>query len=310
MSLEQAKNALVATLFELSNAAKDAATATVTFYKATGVDGSSTASSLVTLSESISGAVKAAEEVIALSAPANGVAEPKKKAVRAKKAPAKEAEEPVAEASEETTEKVEKPAEKPVVKKKKVEKDPNAPKKPLTTYLRFNLSVRDQMRKERFQNGQPTYPATELNQIIADRWANLSVPEKEKLQKAYESEYEIYKKELGTYNANKKEEAAAAPTEESEPVKEPVKTPAKAKAAPKTPAKESAKSPVKESAKSPTKEAAKDATKEPVKKKTVTKKDAVAAKTDDAATPKKTKKRKEKDDTKADHKVAKKKKTD
>ncbi|KAF3989445.1 hypothetical protein FT663_03344 [Candidozyma haemuli var. vulneris] len=221
MSLEQAKNALVASFFELSNAAKDAATATVNFYKAAGVDSTDTASSLAALSASITGATQAALADLPTEIKANGIADPKKKS-RKRPAPKDEPEqvkEPVVSDSSEsaaesstapttTTEaEPEKPAEKAEKpekpKKRKIERDPNAPKKPLTTYLRFNLSIRDQMKRERIENGLPTYPATELNQIIAERWANLSAKDKEALQKAYESEFEDYKKALETYNATK-----------------------------------------------------------------------------------------------------------
>lgn len=225
MSLQLAKNALVTSLFELSNAATEAATATVNFYKAAGIDGADAAAEpLSTLGDSISGAV---QTVIESVPEANGDA-PKKKAPRAKKAPkAKEpekkdeekpvekpaekpAEEPVADEAEAKTGKPDKP-EKP--KRKRAEKDPNAPKKPLTSYLRFNLSVREQMRKERFENGQPTYPATELNQIISDRWANLSEDDKANLQKAYEGEFEVYKKALEQYNKEKTEASKTQPAD-------------------------------------------------------------------------------------------------
>lgn len=223
MSLEQAKNALVASFFELSNAAKDAATATVNFYKAAGVDASDSASSLAALSASITGATQAALADLPLDVKANGFVEPKKVEKKLRKRPAPKDEAPVEKQETESAEsgssspntaetapssaaepaQAEKPekAEKP--KKRKIERDPNAPKKPLTTYLRFNLSIRDQMKRERIENGLPTYPATELNQIIAERWANLSGPDKEALQKAYESEFEDYKKALETYNATK-----------------------------------------------------------------------------------------------------------
>lgn len=273
--LQQAKNALVASLFELSNAATEAATATVNFYKAAGFDGSESASgSLKNLSASIADAALLATKTIA-----NGTAEPKK-VVRKKKAvpetdaaptepaaapkakatkaaaktaapteaePEKPAEsetaapEPVADpatvqlpsqaAAPEKAEKVEK--EKAVRKRRVTEKDPNAPKKPLTSYLRFNVAVRDDLRKQRIENGQPTFQATELNQIIAVKWANLSEEEKLNLQKEYETEFEQYKILAEEYRLKKLAEggasgdaAAAAPADAPA---------AAAPAAPKTP---------------------------------------------------------------------------
>lgn len=269
MSLQQAKNALVASLFELSNAATEAATATVNFYKAAGIDGADVAgASLSTLGDALTGAVQAAADGL----PENGVHD---------KEPPKE----------EKTDKLEKP------KKKRAEKDPNAPKKPLTSYLRFNISVRDEERKKRFENGLPTYPATELNQIIADRWAKLSAPEKEKLQKAYEGEYETYKKALEAYNAKKDGALLDAAPETKPPVaaapKEKKKRAKKADAAPAAEAEDTKLKDTKPDAKADTKSDAKA--------------DAKADTKDEAAPPKKTKKRKDKD---GDEKKSKKKKSE
>lgn len=184
MSLQQAKNALVSSLFELSNAANDAAAATVNFYKIAGVEGvEASAVSFANLGETMSNAVKAVTDAIPDAAKANG----KNKSADT--------------IAEEDDEKSIKP------KKKRAPKDPNAPKKPLTSYLRFNLSVREEMKKERFENGQPCHPAIELNQIIADRWAKLKDSEKEKLQKAWEADYVDYKKAMEKYNAAKPEAA-------------------------------------------------------------------------------------------------------
>lgn len=271
MSLEQAKNALVASFFELSNAAKDAATATVNFYKAAGINSPETAASLAALSESITGATHAALAQLPTEIKANGnaekpvsrkrkrkddassvseAAEADGKVEAGKSAPAQpeKAIAPVllsqsslapsqglpvtsapAATEPEKTEKAEK-AEKPEKpKKRKIERDPNAPKKPLTTYLRFNLSIRDKMKRERIENGLPTYPATELNQIIAERWANLSTEERESLQKAYESEFEDYKRALESYNAVKTAEGGVPIPIPGAPRKSSVKAAAKKK---------------------------------------------------------------------------------
>lgn len=209
MSLQQAKNALVSSLFELSNAANDAAAATVNFYKIAGVEGiEASALSFANLGETMSNAVKAVTDSIPEASKANG--KPAKKGT---------ASDSVAEAEDEKSVKP---------KKKRAPKDPNAPKKPLTSYLRFNLSVREEMKKERFENGQPCHPAIELNQIIADRWAKVKDSEKEKLQKAWEAEYEDYKKALEKYNASKAE--AADEDVEEEPKVEKKAAPKKKKA--------------------------------------------------------------------------------
>lgn len=244
MSLQQAKNALVASLFELSNAATNAASATVDFYKQAGLDGAETAGSeLKDLSASVA---KAADSVAStLTTLTNGTAVPSKKTLKRKASFAKPApENPPAEAAiadlagekalttatsvetpvisnvkadETSVEKSESEKGKPEKKKRKVEKDPNAPKKPLTSYLRFNLQVRESMRNERAENNLPTLPATELNQIISDKWANLTNEDKTALQQAYDKEYEAYKVALEKYKLEKKQEPVANGDAEAAP---------------------------------------------------------------------------------------------
>lgn len=230
MTLQQAKNALVASLFELSNAATSAATATVEFYKQAGLDGAETAGSeLNDLSSSIA---SAADSVATkFNGVSNGTATPRKRAPKRKadanETPSKGA--PDAEGHDDTAttsaeivvDDAEVPEEKekakPEKKKRKVEKDPNAPKKPLTSYLRFNLQIRDSLRKERVANGDQTLPAVELNQIIAEKWSNLTNEEKTSLQQEYDKEFEAYKKALEKYKLEKLE-ASAAPTDSSSTV--------------------------------------------------------------------------------------------
>lgn len=219
MSLQQAKNALVASLFELSNAATNAAAATVDFYRQADLEGAESVGSLLKdLSSSISGA--AGSVALTLNNLINGsTATPRKKVAkraieaseRTYKSSAYDSSQSAHEVNgtaelnaeddegkkNEGNEKAEKP------KKRRVEKDPNAPKKPLTSYLRFNLQIRDSLRKERAENGQPTFPATELNKIIAEKWANLTNVDKTSLQQEYDKEFEKYKEALEKYKAEK-----------------------------------------------------------------------------------------------------------
>lgn len=224
MSLQQAKNALVASLFELSNASTKAAAATVEFYRQAGLDGAEDAGSeLNGLSASISGAADSV--ATKLNGLTNGVTTPRKKIAKRKvdadETPSKHvptSDDATITASEELNgaeAATEKEKAKPEKKKRKVEKDPNAPKKPLTSYLRFNLQIRDSLRKERVANGDQTLPAVELNQIIADKWANLTNEEKTSLQQEYDKEYEVYKVALEKYKSEKQSEGAAAPADTS-----------------------------------------------------------------------------------------------
>lgn len=273
MSLQQAKNALVSSLFELSNAANDAAAATVNFYKIAGIEGvEASALSFANLGETMNNAVKAVTD---------SIPDASKATPGSPKAGKKTA---AADASGDADEKV-----KP--KKKRAPKDPNAPKKPLTSYLRFNLSVREEMKKERFENGQPCHPAIELNQIIADRWSKLKDSEKEKLQKAWEADYEEYKKAMEKYNASKTEGETAAAAEEEAPASPKVEK----KPAPKKKKAKKAAEPAPDYFSEPAEEAD-EAPEE----------DETDTKTEEAPAPKKSKKRKDKD---ADEKKLKKKKS-
>ena len=245
---QNAKNALVSSLCELSTAATQTATAALNFYKfadAHGAEAQSAGSSLKKLGDTVLAAAKSATTTLSNGTTAEAKKTPakqvKKKDITAP--PATPVEKPVekpapvpapapkaaAESAPELASKLDEdvlaktdPALKPAVekvekvRKKRTEKDPNAPKKPVTLYLRFNLAVREELRRQRNESGQPTLQATELNQIIAERWATLGEPEKLKLQKAYESEYEVYKKAFDEYKTKKQAESIA-PSESSEP---------------------------------------------------------------------------------------------
>lgn len=183
--LKNAKDALVASLFELSKAAQDAATATVNFYKASsnenlnGESLNSLASTLNNIATSTSAAVPEVEEAsspVASAGAASGAL--------------------VATNGGETQ-----PEEKK--KRKKVEKDPNAPKKPLTIYFAYSFYTRDQIRQERAKQGLSPLSASELNEIIKERWSSISPEEKSKWQSKYQNELQQYNILRDAYKAGK-----------------------------------------------------------------------------------------------------------
>lgn len=182
-SIKEAKNALVAALFELSKSANEAADATVSFYRLAGFEaGEAAGLALANLSETI------ANGAAGFSLGSNG------------------ADVTLSQASQP----LEDGADSAKTRKKRARKDPLAPKKPLTTYLRYNLQVRDEIKKERSDAEQPPIPAIELNKIIAERWGSLGESEKNKLQSAYDADFEVYKKELESYKAKEKGEGGEA----------------------------------------------------------------------------------------------------
>ncbi|OBA21528.1 hypothetical protein METBIDRAFT_187358 [Metschnikowia bicuspidata var. bicuspidata NRRL YB-4993] len=235
-SYQNAKSSLVSSLVELSTAATQTATAALNFYKYAGTNGADAATasaSLKTLSETVLAAANAASMTLANGSapePKRTIAKPQKKkeaapaaapasapapapAPASVSAPSSASSDVTADTTMSDVLSTTDPAllkqglEKP--KKKRAEKDPNAPKKPVTSYLRFNLAERQRLKKERGESGQPTLQATELNQIIADRWATLDDVAKLELQRAYEADYEVYKKNVEDYKTKKLTELAS-----------------------------------------------------------------------------------------------------
>lgn len=158
--VKAAKDALVASLFELSKAALDAATATVNFYKANDSDDKVAINSLNNLAQTINALIP------------------------------------------DVTGKIDgKIVDKKPEKKKKAEKDPNAPKKPLTMYFAYSFHIRDQIRDERKAKGLPPLSAIEMNSHVKDRWSQLGDDEKSKWQKKYQDELKEYNVQKEAYQA-------------------------------------------------------------------------------------------------------------
>jgi hypothetical protein len=76
--------------------------------------------------------------------------------------------------------------------KKKVEKDPNAPKKPLTVFFAYSAYSREALKEDREARGLPPLSSTEITQEISKKWNELSDEEKEKWKEAYNKELETY----------------------------------------------------------------------------------------------------------------------
>lgn len=89
-------------------------------------------------------------------------------------------------------------------KKKKVEKDPFAPKKPLTVFFAYSAYVREALRAERQAQGLPALSSTEITQVISLQWNDMSAEEKQKWKEAYAGELQIYQVEKEKYLEDKK----------------------------------------------------------------------------------------------------------
>lgn len=88
--------------------------------------------------------------------------------------------------------------------RKKVERDPNAPKKPLTVFFAYSAFVRQELRDARQRAGLPPLSSTEITQEISKKWKGLSDEEKEKWKQAYNVELGHYQLEKQKYLEAKK----------------------------------------------------------------------------------------------------------
>lgn len=209
--IKTSKDALVSALFELSKAAQDAASATVNFYKV--AHDSSTDESLTALASAIN-SVAPALELVNTEASKETVAKTEEGEKQKGKKAAKDG------------------AAAPEKKKRKVEKDPNAPKKPLTIYFAFSFHTRETIREERKKNGEPPLSAVEMNELVKERWNSISAEEKSKWQKKYQTELKEYQKVKEAYQGKLEAEKAAG----ASPSQAPAEKPAEETIAPSEPA--------------------------------------------------------------------------
>ncbi|KAI5962506.1 HMO1 [Candida pseudojiufengensis] len=93
----------------------------------------------------------------------------------------------------------------PASKKRKVEKDPNAPKKPLTMFFAFSFFIRKKVAEERRRQQLPNLGAIDMNQMVKERWDNISDEEKAKWQQKYQDEMKLYIVEKAKYEQSLKD---------------------------------------------------------------------------------------------------------
>lgn len=123
--------------------------------------------------------------------------------------------------------------------KKKVKKvvDPDAPKKPTTSYFSFAAEERGRVREERESERLPPLSNAEMTLAIAGRWNALDDKGKEPWSKLYKTQMAQYQEELNTYLAKKGQNDDLTATKTATPsktstkasIKTPTKTPTKSK---------------------------------------------------------------------------------
>lgn len=82
----------------------------------------------------------------------------------------------------------------PAAKKMKKEKDPNAPKRPLSAYFIFSNEIRPTVKKQ-----NPDAKITDMSKIIGDMWKGMDDGKKAKYQKKADTDKERYEKEMAAY---------------------------------------------------------------------------------------------------------------
>lgn len=180
VKLKTAKDSLVASLFELSKAANQTASSIVDFYNHIGEEEEEKLEAFTTLTESLQTLTSATNTLHGISSELVNPGEDEKDLVT-------------------TTTNPTKPAP-----KKKVERDPNAPKKPLTVFFAYSAYVRQELRDARQKAGLAPLSSTEITQEISKKWKELSEEEKETWKKAYNIELGYYQKAKQEYLEAKK----------------------------------------------------------------------------------------------------------
>ncbi|SSD60737.1 related to High mobility group protein 1 [Saccharomycodes ludwigii] len=177
-----AKDALVSSLFELSKSASQTASCVVDFYNYIGEDDEEKLEAFTTLTEALRKLTGATDQLNDINHQLGHSADPK--------------------ADEELATNSSAVAAVPV--KKKAQRDPFAPKKPLTVFFAYSAYIRQSIIDERAKEGLPTLSSTEITQEISKKWNNLGAEEKAKWKQAYDAEMESYQKRKGEYLEAKK----------------------------------------------------------------------------------------------------------
>jgi chromosome transmission fidelity protein 4 len=108
---------------------------------------------------------------------------------------------------------------------KKAKKDPNAPKKPLSSYMQWLQKERPQLKKD-----FPDSKNTEVLKHAGERWGKMEEGPKKEWTDKYEADIAEWKSECAKYEAAKSEPAAAAAAAEEVAEPEPMDVPMGAQA--------------------------------------------------------------------------------
>ena len=90
------------------------------------------------------------------------------------------------------------------VAKKKKTRDPDEPKKPLSSFMIFLAEKKDEVKRE-----QPSLGPRDVSREVGRRWGLLEREEKQVYQERYNSMLLSYKVDLATYRVRKEAQSAA-----------------------------------------------------------------------------------------------------
>ncbi|QDS71043.1 hypothetical protein FKW77_008415 [Venturia effusa] len=107
------------------------------------------------------------------------------------------------------------PLKKEKKKRVKKEKDPDAPKRPLTAFFLFSTNARELVKRE-----NPDSTPVEVNNEILRRWNQMDDTEKQRWKDLYSKNNEQYKKDVEHYKAVKGDDAVIEPAAEEEDMEE------------------------------------------------------------------------------------------
>lgn len=178
IKLRTAKDSLVSSLFELSKAANQTASCLVDFYHSIGDDEEERIEAFTILTEALQKLTSSTNQLNSISTELTNPIEDEKEI-------------PTTDAAAK-------------VVKKKIPRDPYAPKKPLTVFFAYSAYVRQALRDERQRAGLPPLSSTEITQEISKKWKDLGDSEKDKWKQAYNAELENYQREKQKYLEAKK----------------------------------------------------------------------------------------------------------
>ncbi|GMG39491.1 unnamed protein product [Ambrosiozyma monospora] len=173
-----AKDALIASLFELSKAANDASKAAVDFFNVVDQKPQYLAPPTGLFDQTLLGGPQSAPPL---------------------QQQQQQSQQSQQQLQQTQPQQIEEQVASPPLKKKKKEKDPNAPKKPLTSFFLYSNYMRDVIIKDRLNSGETQFSQPEIAKETSKRWKELPDHERARWKHVYEEQKVKYDEENKKY---------------------------------------------------------------------------------------------------------------